>query len=79
VIVSIQVVDLQKVMINVLHADLSGHPIDADGFQRQHGESAGGVLRERLIDVKGDRRAHVHRAADEVRRDQFLGNILLPI
>ena len=66
-IVGVQIVDLQEVVVDVLHADLGAHPIEANRLQRQHDEGAGGVLRERLVDLQGDRRAHTHSTIDEVR------------
>lgn len=75
-IVRVQIVDLQKVMIDILNADLGFHPVERHSLQRQHRQGSGGVLREGLIDSQRNRRAAASPAVDEMRVDQFLADVL---
>ncbi len=74
-IVGVQIVDLQEIVIDILDADLRPYAVEAKRLQGQHDEGAGGVLRERLVDLERDRRARAQRTIDEVSCDQLLGNV----
>ena len=63
-IVGVQIVDLQEIVVDILYADLRPHAVEAERFQGQHDEGAGGVLRERLIDLERDRRARAQQTID---------------
>ena len=65
-IVRVQIVDLQKVMIDILNADLGFHPVERHSFQCQHCQGSGGVLGEGVIDSQGNRRAGTQHAVDEM-------------
>jgi hypothetical protein len=75
-IVSVQVVDLQQVVIDILSAALGARSIQADRLQRQHHQRAGRILCERLINADRDGLARTHLAVYEMGRDQLLGDIL---
>jgi hypothetical protein len=74
-VVGIKIVDLQKIVIDVLRADLSIHAFETHRFQRQHDERAGRVLCERLVDLERDRFACVRGTVREVGFDQLLRDV----
>lgn len=65
-VVGIKIVDLQKIVIDILRADLRIHAFKAKRFQRQHDERAGRILCERLVDLERDRFACVQGTVREV-------------
>src|SRR5215468_10964337 len=74
-VLCVQIIDLQKVMIDILRAELGTTPVEVHRFQRQHDQRSRGVLRERLVDPDRDRRTRTRVAIEEMRRDQLLGDV----
>jgi len=75
-IVRVQMVNLEQVVIDILRAELGADALEPDRLQRQHYQRTGCILRQGLIDADRNRLAGAHLAINEMRRNQFLGNIL---
>lgn len=75
VIVRVFVVRLQEIVIDVLHGTFRSHALDAHGFEFEHHERTGGVLRQGLVDADADLAAGLHFAFDEMRLNQFLCDV----
>ena len=63
---------LQRVVVDIGHAQLGLHARDAHRLKLQIGHRAGGVLCERLVDAQGDLAAGRHVAVQQVRADDLL-------
>ena len=75
VIVGVPEVLLDEVVIDVLRGELGSYALEAHGFELQHHERPGRVLRERLIDANAYLFASSHASRGEVRCDQLLGDV----
>ncbi|MNZ68343.1 hypothetical protein D3C78_866080 [compost metagenome] len=76
VVVGVLEVGLQQVVVDVLHRDLGPGALEAHRLEFEHHHGAGGVLGEGLVDFQGDRFTLAHRSFEQVRGDQFLGDVL---
>lgn len=75
-VVGIFEIFLDQVVIDVLGGQLGLDPGQAEAFELEHDEGAGGVLGKRLVDLERDLLAWVHPAVDEMGVDEFLGDVL---
>ena len=53
-VVGVLVIGLDDIVVDILYADLGLHPIQVRGFELQHHQCTGGVLRQRLVDANPD-------------------------
>jgi len=74
-VVGIFVIELQQIMIDILRGQFCPHPRHLHGFESQHDQCAGRILGQGLIDSKPDLLSGPHGATDQMRCDQFLGDI----
>ena len=72
VVVRVFKAGLQRVVVDIGHAQLGSDARDAHRLKLQIGHRAGGVLRERLVDAQGDLAAGRHVAVQQVGTDDFL-------
>jgi len=74
VIVRILEAGLQHVVVDVRDRELVAHALDAECFELQPGERAGGVLGQGVVDPDGDLVARDERSGDEVLLKDGLGH-----
>ena len=67
---------LQCIMVNVGHTALCFYPWYAHGLKLQIGHGSRGVLGQSLVDAQADILAHIHLAADQMVRNDFLCDCL---
>ena len=77
VIVRVFKAGLQGIMVDIGHAALCFHPVNAHGFQLQIGHCPRGILRQRLIDPDRDFLARHQLALEQVIFQNFLCQIHL--
>ena len=75
VIVGVLVVLLDEVVVDVLGGQFGLDAVEAHRLQLQHDQRAGGVLGQGLVDADADLLAGLHPPFDQVRLDEFLGDI----
>jgi hypothetical protein len=68
-IVGVLEILLDDVVVNVLDAHLSLHPVQIHRLQLQHHQRAGGVLGERLVNPDPNLLTGVHLAMYQMRLD----------
>ena len=72
VVVRVFKAGLQRVVVDIGHAQFGPDARDAHRLKLQIGHRAGGILRERLVDAQGDLAAGCHVAVQQVGADDFL-------
>ena len=75
VVIRIFKASLQRVMVNVRHGLLCLDALDAHRLELQVRHRAGGILRQRLVNADGDFRTGNQFTAEQVRGQDFLGQI----
>ena len=75
VVVGVLVVGLQQVVVDVLGGETDLDPRQAQRFELQHRHGAGGVLQQGMVDLDGDLLAGDQLPLDEVRLENFLGEV----
>ena len=76
VVVRVFKAGLQRVVVDVGHAQLGLYARDAHRLELEIGHRAGRVLRERLVNAQGDLAAGGHVAAQQMCADDFLSQCL---
>lgn len=74
-IIGIPEVLLDEVVIDILHRAIGSDTIEVHRLEFQHHHRAGGVLCQGLIDSNTDLLPCGHRARNEVRLNQFSGEV----
>jgi hypothetical protein len=74
-IIGILMVFLNEIMVNILAGQFRSRAVQSHRLQFEHHESPGRILCECLIDANLDLIPRRHRAGEEVRLDEFLGEI----
>jgi hypothetical protein len=74
VVVGIFEIGLQQIMIDVLGREFGFDTIEIHRFQFQHNHGAGGILRERLVDLQTYFFPGSHRSGNQMALDKFMGN-----
>jgi hypothetical protein len=74
-IVGILIVFLNEIVVNLLAGQVRSCAVQSHRLQFEHHESPGRILCECLVNVNPDFLSYRHRAREEVRLDEFLGDI----
>ena len=74
-IIGILMVFLDEIVVNILTGQFRSRSVQSHRLQFEHHESPGRILCECLIDANPDLLPRRHRAAEEVRVDEFLRDI----
>ena len=75
VVVGVLEADLDRVVVDVGDRELGLDAIGAHALELEVGHRAGGVLRERLVDLEGDLVPRRELAGDEVCGKQLVGEV----
>ena len=74
-VLRVQIVDLKKVVIDVLDTDFGFDTIQLHRLERQHGQRAGRILGQGLINPQRERRANFASTAQAMAFDQLLSEV----
>jgi hypothetical protein len=75
-VVRVLVVELDHVVVHVLHDQRNLDPVHVELLELHPRHRAGGVLKQDLVDAIADRFAPLERSLDEVLRQDLLEDVL---
>jgi hypothetical protein len=75
VVVCVAMIRLQQIVIDVLDRYFGTYPVDTHGFELEHDQCTGRVLRQRLVDAQRNLLVSPHRTGNAVGGEELLSHV----